>query len=154
MTGSGDSRNPPSPDALVVAADLDITVDGVSARLEGEGQHVVLRSDHPHLIWSSLARASLPDAVGNVSGIRAVGRAAEAMSKAGVHLDVEGPRGAIAGLGDGERSVIGRLFTGSGAVQPRSVRAVLIFLRVIFLRVTAGGALRQRWDLRKGGQAT
>lgn len=143
MTGSGDSRDLPSPAALVVAADLDITVDGLSARLEGEGQQVVLRSAHPHLIWANLASAALPDSVGNVSGIRAVGRAARAMSEAGVHLDVEGPRGAIVSLGHGERSIIGRLGTGSSAVQPRSVRALLPFVGV-----TARGIVRHRRNLK------
>lgn len=128
MTGSGDSRDLPSPAVLFVAADIDITVDGLPARLEGEGRRVVLRSDHPHHVWSSLARASLPDSVGNVSGLRAMGRAAHAMSDVGVHLDVEGPRGALVSLGDGERSMIGRFFTGSSAVRPRSVRSLLLFV--------------------------
>lgn len=128
MTGSGDSRGLPSPAVLLVTADIDIDVDGFSARLEGDGRHLVLRSDHPHRVWSSLARASLPDSVGNVSGLRAAGRAARAMADVGIHLDVQGPGGAVVSLGDGESSMIGRLVTGSSAVRPRSVRSLLPFV--------------------------
>ena len=121
-------RGPPSRATLLVSADLDITVDGLSARLEGQGGRVVLSSDDSHRVWSSLAKASLPDSVGNVSGPRSIGRAATAMSDVGVHLDVEGPRGPVVGLGEGERSLLGRLFTGSSAVRPRSARALVPFV--------------------------
>ena len=142
MSGSGDSAGPPSPAVLLVTADVDISVDGFSARLGGDGSRLVLRSDHSHHLWSSLTRASLPDSVGNVSGIRAVGRAARVMSDVGVHLDVQGPRGAVVSLGDGERSVIGRLVTGSSAVRPRSVRSLLPFVGVAI-----SGVLRRRRPL-------
>lgn len=139
MTGSGGGHSAPSPAVLVVTADLDITVDGFSARLEGTGQHLVLRSDHPQLMWSSLTQASLPDAVGSISGLRAAGRAAQALSDIGLHLDVQGPRGTIVSLGHGEHSLIGRLLTGSDAVRPRSVRSLLPFVDVV-----AKGILRRR----------
>ena len=136
MTHSGDSRERPSPELLSVTADLDIEVDGHSARLRGDGRQVVLRSDHPQLMWESLTRASLPDSVGAVSGPRAIGRVARGMAQAGIHLDVEGPRGVIVSLGDGERSLIGRVVTGSSAVRPRSARSLLPFAGVFARRVS------------------
>lgn len=139
MTASGDSRGVPSPGLVSVTADLDIEMDGVSARLEADGQRLVLRSDQPQLLWSSLTQASIPDSVGSVSGLRAAGRAARAMSEVGIHLDVEGPRGPVVSIGDGEHSLVGRLVTGSSAVQPGSIRSLLPFVGV-FTR----GALRRR----------
>lgn len=120
---------------LSMVADLDIDVDGHSARLEGEGQRLVLRSEHPHLLWSSVIQASVPDAVGHLTGVRSAGRAASAMADVGMHLDVEGPRGTVVSIGDGEHSVIGRLVTGSSAIRPRSVRALLPFVGVILGKV-------------------
>lgn len=139
MTASGDSRGVPSPGLVSVAADLDIEMDGVFARLEGDGQRLVLRSEQPQLMWSSLIQASIPDSVGSVSGLRAAGRAARAMSDIGIHLDVEGPRGAVVSIGDGEHSMIGRLVTGSSAVRPGSIRSLLPFVGVV-----TRAALRRR----------
>ena len=114
-----------------MVADLDIDVDGYSARLEGEGQRLVLRSDQPHLLWSSLIQASVPDAVGHITGVRSAGRAAAALAEVGMHLDVEGPHGTVVSIGEGENSVIGRIITGSKAIRPRSARSLLPFVRVI-----------------------
>ena len=135
MTTREPRRGQPTPAALSVDADLDIDVDGHSARLEGDGQRLVLRSDHPELLWSSLLNASLPDQVGNVSGPRSIGRAASQLADVGVHLDVEGPHGTVVSIGDGENSRIGRLVTGSAAVQPKSVRSLLPFAGVLVKKV-------------------
>lgn len=135
MTAREYRRGRPTPAVLSVTADLDIDVDGHSARLEGDGQRLVLRSDHPELLWSSLLNASFPDEVGNVSGLRSVGRAASEMADAGIHLDVEGPHGTVVSIGDGEDSTFGRLVTGSAAIQPKSVRSLLPFARVVVKKI-------------------
>ncbi|MBO1767128.1 hypothetical protein [Allobranchiibius sp. GilTou38] len=131
MTRTEGSRERP----LSVTADLDIEIDGVFSHLAGDGRRMVLHSEHPQAMWSALTQASLPDSVGDVSGPRAIGRLARAMADAELHLDVEGPRGVIVSIGDGERSVIGRVVTGSAAVRPRSARSLLPFLGVAARRV-------------------
>lgn len=146
MTAREHRRGQPTPVVFSVAADLDIDVDGHSARLEGDGRRLVLRSDNPELLWSSLLNASLPDEVGNVSGLRSVGRAASKMADAGIHLDVEGPRGTVVGIGDGEDSRFGRLVTGSAAVQPKSVRSLLPFIGVVVRKVLHRNPLDPRRD--------
>lgn len=118
-----------------MTADLVIAVDGSSARLEGTGQHLVLRSDRPELMWSSLTHAVLPHEVGSTGGLRAAGRAAQAISDIGLHLDVQGPHGTIVSLGHGEQSIVGRVVTGSSAVRLRSVRSLLPFVDVVVKRI-------------------
>jgi hypothetical protein len=112
-------------ETLSVLADLDLDVDGRSARLAGNGQHLVLTSEDPAHLWDTLTRASLPSGIGQVSGPRAVGRAASLLSDNGLTLDIVGPRGTVVRLGADAHSWAGRLLTGSEAVQPSSVRAVL-----------------------------
>lgn len=135
MTAREHRRGQPTSAALSVTADLDIDIDGHSARLEGDGQRLVLRSDHPELLWSSVLNAALPDQIGNVSGPRSIGRAASEVAAAGMHIDVEGPHGTVVSIGAGEDSRLGRLITGSAAVQPKSVRSLLPFARVLVNRV-------------------
>jgi hypothetical protein len=113
--------------ALSVSADLELLVDGRPAKLEGAGQHLVLTSEDPVHLWSTLSDAWLPSRAGEVSGPRAVGRAASALRDVGVTIDVAGPGGTVVRLGAGAHSRTGRLITGSPAVQPYSVRAVLPF---------------------------
>ncbi len=125
----------PTSAVLSVTADLDIEVDGHTARLEGEGQRLVLRSDHLEVLWSSLLNASLPAQVGKLSALRSVGRAASEMADAGVHLDVEGPHGTVVSIGNGEDSKLGRLVTGSAAIQPKSVRSLLPFAGAVVKKV-------------------
>lgn len=125
----------PTSAVLSVTADLDIEVDGHTARLEGEGQRLVLRSDHLEVLWSSLLNASLPAEVGKLSALRSVGRAASEMADAGVHLDVEGPHGTVVSIGNGEDSKLGRLVTGSAAIQPKSVRSLLPFAGAVVKKV-------------------
>ncbi len=135
MTAREHRRGVPTPTVLSVTADLDIEVDGHTARLEGDGQRLVLRSGQPQLLWSSLTNAPLPDEVGNLSGLRSVGRVASEMANAGIHLDVEGPHGTVVSIGDGEDSKLGRLVTGSGSIQPGSVRSLLPFAGVVVKKV-------------------
>lgn len=135
MTAREHRRGLPTSAVLSVTADLDIEVDGHTARLEGEGQRLVLRSDHPEVLWSSLLNASLPAEVGKLSALRSVGRAASDMADAGVHLDVEGPHGTVVSIGNGEDSKLGRLVTGSAAIQPKSVRSLLPFAGVVVKKV-------------------
>lgn len=135
VTSPGGSLGTTPSDALSVDADLDISVGDCSARLEGKGQRMVLRCDYPHLLWPRLTEASLPDEIGNVSGVRSVGRVATAMSEAGIHLDVEGPDGIIVSLGHGKRSLVGRVVTGSGSVKVRSVRSLVPFVGVVIAKV-------------------
>lgn len=119
--------------ALSVSADLELLVDGRPAKLEGAGQHLVLTCEDPVHLWSTLSHAWLPARADQVSGTRAVGRAASALRDVGVTLDIAGPGGTLVRLGAGAHSRTGRLITGSPAVQPYSVRAVLPF------RVHLGG---------------
>jgi hypothetical protein len=107
--------------AVSVFADLRIDSDGERAHLVGDGTALVLHTDSPLRLWSTINRAALPSGVGRVNGPRALGRAADLLARAGVSVDVMGPRGSVVRLGDGADSAFGRLTTGSVAVQFGSI---------------------------------
>jgi hypothetical protein len=108
--------------AVAVLADLRIETDGQRAHLVGDGTALVLHTDSPlQQFWSTINRAALPSGVGRVSGPRALGRAADVLTQAGITIDVTGPGGMIVRLGEGAGSVLGRVTTGSPAVQFGSV---------------------------------
>ena len=102
---------------LDVTADLSIDVDGVSATLTGAGSRLLLTSSHPERILDAALASMLPVGVGEISGPRAVGRVADLLREAGVRLEVRGPQGTVAEIGDDVRSGTGRVLTGSDAVS-------------------------------------
>lgn len=109
---------------LAVAADLQLEVDGTAATLTGDGDHLVLRSDSPAALWDAISGAALPAGIGRVDGPRAVGLVGDALRESGLRLDVDGPHGTLARLGAGVDSRLGRVSTGSRAVQPGSPSAL------------------------------
>ena len=109
---------------LDVVADLTVDIDGVPGTLTGSGGRLVLETADPRALWSAVTRASLPAGVGRVDAARALGRLADGMREAGVRLEVRGPRGPLVALGDGVRSVTGRMTTGSSALRPGGAGAL------------------------------
>ena len=120
------------PRAVAVLADLRIESDGHQAHLVGDGRSLVLHTDSPMHFWSTLNQAALPSGVGRVNGPRALGRAADLLADAGITVDVTGPDGVIARLGDNAGSRLGRLATGSSAVHFGSPRVLLSTLSAGF----------------------
>lgn len=128
---------------LDVTADLTIDVDGVPAQLTGSGSRLVLTSSHPEQLLDAAAASMLPVGVGEINGPRAVGRVADLMREAGVRLEVRGPQGAVATLGDDVRSAVGRVLTGSDAVsvgRPGALAALVWRGRRREVLIGAGGA--------------
>ena len=111
-----------------VEADLTIEVDGTPARLSSEGERLVLSSPHPERVWQAVLSSALPAGVGSLDGPRAIGRLAGELAASGVRLEVTGPRGSVAHLGQGVDSRLGRLATGSSAVAPGAPAAVAVLL--------------------------
>lgn len=108
---------------LDVTADLSIDLDGVTgvtgvtAHLTGSGSRLVLTSAQPERLLDAALASALPAGVGQISGPRAVGRVADLLRDAGVQLQVRGPQGTVATIGDDVRSPTGRVLTGSDAVS-------------------------------------
>jgi len=127
--------------ALRVEADLTIQVAGTSAHLDGRGDRLTLTCTDPEQMWAAVSGALATVPVGSVAGPRAVGRLADQLTAAGLGLEVVGPRGTLARLGDGVHSPLGRVATGSYAVRPGSPLALGAALgRHRRRSVTAGGA--------------
>lgn len=106
---------------LNIDADLQVEVGGCKAVLTGTGGRLVLKADAPQLLLSSLRDVSLPNSAG---GVRGLGKIADLLSAHGLELHVEGPSGEMALLGVGAGSGLGKLVTGSRAVQLGSLRAL------------------------------
>ncbi|GAA2009630.1 hypothetical protein JL107_17310 [Nakamurella flavida] len=108
---------------LAVFADLRIEVDGVPAHLTSAGDRLELRTERPFALL-----AGLPATIGPASArggpTRLAGQAATLLAENGVGIDVVTSRGLVARLGAGADSRVGRLVTGSCAVQPGSASAV------------------------------
>ena len=108
---------------LVVLADLRIEVDGVTAHLTTVGDRLELRTERPFALL-----AGLPTTIGPTTArggpTRLAGQAAQLLADNGVGLDVITPRGVVARIGAGADSRLGRLVTGSPAIQPGSASAV------------------------------
>jgi hypothetical protein len=64
----------------------------------------------------------LPVDTSAMTGRTAVGRAGTALQNAGLRVDVRGPDGVLVRLGDGAESILGRVVTGSSAVQFGKIR--------------------------------
>ncbi len=124
-----------------VEADLEFAVDGTPARLTSHGYRLVLSSPHPERVWAAVLSAALPVRVGALDRPKAVGRLAAELAAVGLRLEVTGPRGAVAHLGDGVQSRLGRLATGSAAVSPGAPSAVAVLLWSRVPRTTAAAGL-------------
>lgn len=109
---------------LVVQADLDLEVDGTSARVTGSGHRIQVDTDSPVALWAALSGAALPDAVGSVSGPRAVGRLADGLAVLGLEAEINGPDGMLVRLGGSGPSRLGRALTGSRSVEFGHTRAL------------------------------
>lgn len=122
----GPGRRAGQGDRLHVQADLSLDIDGVTARLTGDGGLLTLRTSHPERVWASALGASLP--MGGADDPRSVGRIADALADAGLRVDVVGPQGVVVSLGAGVDSRAGRIAAGSAAVGPGSPKAVALTL--------------------------
>ncbi len=110
--------------AVSVYADLRLDSDGERAHLVADGTALVLHTDSPLRLWSTINRAALPSGVGRVNGPRALGRAADLLAGAGLSVQVTGPSGTLVLLGNSADSTLGRVATGSPAVEFGSVRVL------------------------------
>jgi hypothetical protein len=68
-------------------------------------------------VWE--AAASVPEI-----GTAALPFLADQLSEVGLRVEVIGPKGTVATIGSGASSVVGRVVTGSRAIQPGDTRAV------------------------------
>ena len=123
---------------LAVTADFRMEVGGTTATVTGSGQHLVVRSPHPELLWAELNGAALPESVGRINGPRSVGRVAELLRQYGLDLDIEGPDGVLVRLGSGAHSWWGARLTGSSAVQLVSARSLPPMAANLLLHSRAG----------------
>jgi hypothetical protein len=110
---------------MQVAADLTFTVDlgrgPISGRVEGDGTVLRITTDDADAVWE--AASSVPEI-----GTAKLPLLADQLRDAGLRVEVVGPRGTVATLGSGAASTIGRLVTGSRAIQPGDNRAVAALL--------------------------
>lgn len=106
--------------ALEVSGSLSFTLDApdgaASGQISAEGNRVVVSTDDPVAAF----RAATAPGPGQTS----VGAVADLLAASGLVLDVTGPRGTVATLGDGVDSRLGHLLAGSRRVRPGDVRAV------------------------------
>lgn len=129
---------------LHVVADLRVDCDGRSAHLTGSGSELRLVSDHPAEMWDAISTAALPSSVGSVNGPRAIGRLADQLRAVGLRFVVVGPKGELVRLGEPSTSLLGRLTTGSRAVQFGAARAVAPTALALVKQVAATLAARLR----------
>ncbi len=132
-----------------VDADLQLVVAGRRAHLTGSGTTLLLESDDPAALWSSVTGADLPAGLGRISGPRAVGRLADQLRDVGLQLRVTGPSGELVRLGAGSPSRWGRLTTGSSAVGIGSVRAITPVGLTVFRQAAATASAAARRLLRR-----
>ena len=109
---------------LSIEADLELLIDGNSARLTGSGRSLVLEADRPAALWSSVSSAPLPAGIGRINGPKLVGGVAAKLVDLGITVSVNGPDGELVRIGAEARSRVGKWVTGSAAVQLGGARAV------------------------------
>jgi hypothetical protein len=106
---------------LSVFADLDFVVDlgdgPVQGRVEAAGSTIRVTTDDAVAVWR--AAFGVPEFGGD-----ALPRLADQLAAAGLRLEVTGPRGSVAVLGEVTGSLLGRLASGSAHVGLGSLRAV------------------------------
>lgn len=86
--------------ALVVTADLHITVDGKQAHLEGDGQDLGLRLESPAMLRDLLA-ISLPNAQSLGTKVRSFSSVPKLLKGAGLTHTISDSKGDILILGKG-----------------------------------------------------
>lgn len=102
---------------LAVSGSLAFTLDtGSAGRVEGRGSRILVTADDPVAAFRAAA------APGN--GRPALGGLGDVLAEAGLVVEVTGPRGSVATLGDGVDSGLGRLLAGSRHVRLGRLRAV------------------------------
>jgi hypothetical protein len=115
----------PQPGDVAVVADLDFTVDlgsgPIQGRVEGHGRILRVTTEDADAVWQ--AASSVPEV-----GTSWLPAFADRLTDAGLSLEVVGPQGRVATVGYGASSFVGRLVTGSRAVQPGDGRAVFALL--------------------------
>lgn len=100
---------------LRVAADLSIEVDGISGRIEADGDRVRLVTDDVRGLVDSVR--AVARATGS-SGVRAdVARLADTLAASGLTGVLEAPTGAVATVGSAVDSTMGRVVWGSRRVH-------------------------------------
>jgi hypothetical protein len=109
---------------LSVVADLRLETAGQRVQLVGDGQSLIMHTDHPLALFTALRGTAWPTAASHRSGRAGVARAADTLHRAGLRVDVRGPGGVLVSLGHGVGSRLGRVLTGSRAVAFGSVREV------------------------------
>jgi hypothetical protein len=109
---------------LSVVADLRLETAGQRVQLVGDGQSLILHTDHPLALLAAVRHTSWPTAVSPMSGRASVARAADTLHRAGLRVDVRGPGGVLVSLGNVAGSRLGRVLTGSRAVAFGSVHEV------------------------------
>jgi hypothetical protein len=109
---------------LSVVADLRLETAGQRIQVVGDGQSLVLHTDHPLALLAAVNGTSLPSRNGVTGARHSVRRAADSLSRAGLRVDVRGPAGVLISLGNGAGSRSGRLLTGSRAVTFGPLREV------------------------------
>jgi hypothetical protein len=114
---------------LSVVADLRLETEGQRVQLVGDGQSLIVHTDHPLALLTAVRRTAWPSAISPRSGRAGVARAADTLHRAGLRVDVRGPGGVLVSLGHGAGSRLGRVLTGSRAVAFGSVREVAGSLR-------------------------
>ena len=109
---------------LSVVADLRLETEGQRVQLVGDGQSLIVHTDHPLALLTAVRRTAWPSAISPRSGRAGVARAADTLHRAGLRVDVRGPGGVLVSVGHGTGSFWGRLLTGSRAVALGPVREV------------------------------
>jgi hypothetical protein len=99
-----------------VAFVLEAPDGTTSGTVSGQGRRIVVRTDDPVMAFRS--------AVAPSTGGTSIGALADLLAASGLVVEVCGPEGTIATLGDGVDSQLGRLVAGSRRVRPGAARAV------------------------------
>ncbi len=111
----------PDRPALHIDADVEFSVDvgsgPVRGRIEAAGSTVRVVTDDAVTVWD--AATGVPEL-----GAELVPALAGLLAESGLAMEVTGPQGRIASLGDVPPSLVGRLATGSARVNLGRVRAV------------------------------
>lgn len=115
--------------ALAVTADLQITIDGQSARLSGSGRQLTLWVETPGILRDML-KISLPNVRSVGDTVRAYSDVPQLLKQAGLTLTVEDDKGALLVLGEGAEGktytlpVVGKLEDVSLASKRAALRLV------------------------------
>ena len=99
-----------------VAFVLEAPDGTTSGTVFGQGRRVVVTTEDPVMAF----RSAVSPSIGGTS----IGALADLLAASGLLVEVSGPQGTIATLGDGVNSQLGRVVAGSRRVRPGAARAV------------------------------